>query len=205
MKKFYLVILLGFFACNLFSAPLYRAGADSIRTEDFYRWEPTVAGVFSSANVADVRGDSGPKNSGGFGLRGIYNVRPWIGLGAEGVIFAEKSFALVDKYRAERLGAVIKFNLSPDTSPRVYLVLGTGVTRHRFSFGKTPATAHWSKRKADVPYVQVGLGAEIDIWKTWFAGAEINALYNTKTELPPYYRLEARWEKLLHLRTGVRF
>ena len=205
MKKI-MVLLFLFLPVTLCAAPLYRAGAHKNAADDFSRWEVSADGVLSSAEVSDVRGQNALNGTGGLGLRGVYSVRPWLGLGAEGAYFPARSFGpFVDAYQTARIGTVAKLSLSPDTSPRVYFILGAGVSRHRFTFRKTPATAHWKTRRTDIPYVQAGLGLEVTVWKGWFAGLEGNMLYNTKTALTPYYRLGARWEKTLRLRAGVRF
>jgi len=205
MKKFCLVVLLCFGVYPLLAAPLYRAGDPLPREDDFYRWEVSADGVLSSQQVCDILCQTTLDGAGGFGLRGIYNVRPWLGLGAEGTYFPAQSFGLADKYSVTRAGGMVKFNLSPETSPRAYLLLGAGASRHRFSFRRTPATLHWKKRQTTIAYIQMGIGLETDVWKSVFAGIEGNLLYNRHTSLTPYYRLNKRWDTIIRLRFGARF
>jgi len=206
MKKFYFILFL--FACvgNLFSAPLYRAGETKSPATDFYRWEVGADYIYSFMGLKDRFGSNALRGAQGVGVRALYNLTPYIGVGAEGSHFFGQSFGnFVSKYEQDRAGVLLKLTLSPDVSPRVYGVFGIGKSRHRFVYRKTPATLHWKNGTSSATYLQAGLGAETDIWKNFFIGAEGDFNYHPTTSLNFYYRLKRKWAFSGRLRIGVRF
>lgn len=206
MKKFYLLLFLVACAGNLFPAPLYRAGETKSPAADFYRWEVGADYVYASAQLEDKYGSAALRAVQGIGLRALYSLTPYIGVGAEGEHFFAQSFGnFVSKYEQDRAGILLKLTLSPDVSPRVYGVLGIGKSRHRFAYRKTPATLFWKNGTSSATYLQAGLGVETDIWKNCFIGAEGDFNYSPTTSLNFYYRLKRKWAFSGRLRLGVRF
>ena len=205
MKKL-LTLLFVFGLTPLWGAPLYRAGQSKAHLPDFDRWELAAHGAVSSVSLTDFTGSNTLNGAKGVGLGGLYYLRPWLGVGAEGTYLLKQELPpFVEKYQALRGGLAAKFILSPDTLPRVYAVLGAGKTEYRLAYTKVPATAHWKRTAKRINYVRLGLGLETDLRKGFFIGIEAGALYNCATRLSTYYTLEKRWEFDGRFRAGVRF
>lgn len=165
-----------------------------------HRWE-TSADVFaSSSSVRELSGISPIRAEWGFGARALYALSPWASVGAEGAVSrSQDSDPLVSGYRFVRMGAAIKFTLTPNTTPRTYVLLGAGVTRRKIQY------LGMEDIKADSPYLAFGLGVETDLTDGWFIGMEGRAVYDFKRDFGAYFYLKHPWTAALLLRTGCRF
>ena len=145
----------------------------------------------------------------GMGLRALWTPLTWMSIGVEMDRFGKKSMpeAFVSSYKTNRVGAVIKFTLSPDTAPRVYALVGYGRTSHRIAYDHSSViTATWpGQEKKNIRYWMLGLGLETDVWKNVFVGIEGNVLRHQTTQLMRYYQTHSKTETALRLRAGVHF
>lgn len=200
------MLFLFVYAVNLSAAPLYRAGETNVKEQDFLRWEVSAGGVFSSLSLQDAYGQNVQNGAKGFNLRALYVLSPYIGVGIEGTHFSSRNIATwIDKYQTDRVGALVKFSLAPEVSPRVYALLGAGISRYRLEYRKSAPTLHWKNTNTHIPYALFALGLEKDFWRSCFIGLEGNLAYHKRTHISTYYRLEKRWETAAHIRAGVRF
>ena len=190
------------FATSFCFSQAYRAG-ESTASGSFSRWEVAAGWSASTGEVSLKNGAASLDGQHGFYGRVLY--APWkkIALGAEGTLFSDKSIEpIVRKYNAKRVGVLLKYLITPDTNPRVYLLLGGGITRHRFNF-VSPYRGNDHTRT--VSYAMMGAGIETSVWKHLFASVEGRGIYNTKDDLNLFYHLSKRWEMEGKILLGVRF
>lgn len=199
--KFFLLAFCLLATCFCFSQT-YRAG-EGAAPVSFPHWEVAAGWSASTGEVSLKNGSSSLDGQHGLSVRALY--APWkrISLGAEGTLFSDKAIdPIVHKYNAKRVGVLLKYLITPDTNPRVYLLAGGGTTLHHFSF-VSPYRGHNHTRT--IPYTMMGVGVEASVWKNLFAAVEGRAIYNTKDDLNLFYHLPKRWEMEGKVLIGVRF
>ncbi len=188
------------------AAPIYRAGQTSSSWTSLLHGEVSVDYTFSSLKLEDYLGEYSSDRLQGIGGRALWTPLPWLGVGAEGTLFGETDLkeAMVNSYKASRLGAVAKFTLTPDTNPRFYLLAGLGRTTHELNFRRWIGNT-WPSVKKSISYWMLGLGVEVSVWQTCFVAAEGSILFNDSTQLWRYHQIADRREMDVRLRAGVRF
>lgn len=159
-----------------------------------------------SLKLQDYLEESSSSALRGMNGRALWSPLPWLALGAEYTRFFQTDLtaALVDTYRVNRMGGIIKLTLAPNTLPRLYLLAGYGRTVHKLNFARLPGM-QWSPIRKDIPYWLAGLGIEMDVWECVFAGLEGNILWNNNRRLGPYHQTSSKVDTSLQLRMGVRF
>ena len=135
----------------------------------------------------------------GFSARGLYAFSSWLAAGLEGGISERENFPTQNTYRHIYYGGVTKWILTPQTKPRVYLLLGGGIDRRKLSYA-----GNWA-HTVSKPYLTAGTGVELDISSRIYVGLEGQARYNTARTLDAFTALNRRWETVLGVRGGVRF
>ena len=205
MKQFLLssvFLLFGFSAsfCQIYRAQEYNTDKDDAARSAASRWEISAALQASTLEMRDFVGQKLTQGEIGASVRMLYFVAPWIALGAEGAFAsAGKRDDLLDIYKSYRLEGLSKLSLTPNTSPRSYLVLGGGVSYREVAYLNV-----WDE-KASLPYLMFGWGLETDICGNWFGGLELRGVYHLKDIQSDYFYLPHRWEGQMQLRVGLRF
>ncbi|MBP5430098.1 MAG: hypothetical protein J6Y25_04385 [Elusimicrobiaceae bacterium] len=186
--------------------PIYRAGQTSSSWTSLLHGEVSVDYTFSSLKLEDYLEEYSSDRLHGFGGRALWTPLPWLGAGIEGTLFGKTDLqeAMVNSYKASRVGAVVKLTLTPDTNPRFYLLVGLGRTTHELNFRRWIGNS-WPTVKKSIPYWALGLGVETTIWKNFFMGVEGNILWNQSTQLWRYHKIADHSEISLRIRGGVRF
>ena len=193
------------------SAPLYRAGETSLAISSLLHGEISADYQFSSQKMKTERGDQTTSALKGWNARALWTPLPWLSVGAEMGQSADQELraAFVSSYESRRIGGIIKLTLSPNTTPRVYLLAGYGKTSHRLNYDHSVnpiALSTWpGSEKKTVPYWMIGVGMEMDVWKALFLGIEGNLLRHQSTQLPRFYKVDSRIETALRVRVGVKF
>lgn len=117
--------------------------------------------------------------------------------------------AMVDPYKTDRIAGLVKLTLTPNTSPRLYILGGYGRTSHHIHYDHSIdpiGLQKWpSSEKKNIPYWMAGVGIEIDVWKTVFIGMEGNLLRHQSTTLPRLYKTNSKTETAFRIRAGVHF
>lgn len=162
-------------------------------------WDVSLSVYRSPMHVVDPVQEDLFAGETGLSARGLYRFSDWLAGGMEGGISRRKDFPLQNTYRHLYYGAVTKWIVTPQTQPRVYLLLGGGISRRKLSYAGM--WAHSVRAK----YVTAGIGTEVDIWKSGYIGLETQARYNTHRTLDNFTALERRLEVILGLRAGLRF
>ena len=191
------------------AAPQYRAGQSSSSLYGWLHGEVSADYQFSSQKMELTNQDLATSTLHGMGLRALWAPLTWLSVGVEMGRFGKKSMpeAFVSSYKTNRMGAVIKFTLSPDTAPRIYALAGFGKTFHQIEYDHSSViTATWpGQEKKNIRYWMAGLGLETDVWKDVFVGIEGNVLRHQTTQLMRYYQTNSKTETMLRLRAGVHF
>jgi len=201
--------ILGGVALPALSAPEYRAGQSPSNVYSLLHGEISVAYQLSSQKMETEEEDLDTSALKGWDVRVLWAPLPWLSVGAEMTQFGDEKMkqAFVSSYEKNRLAGLVKFTLSPNTTPRVYVLAGYGRTAHQLNYDhSTVATLTWpGGEKKNIPYWMAGLGVEADVWKMVFVGLEGNILRHQTTELPRYYKTDSKTETALRVRAGVRF
>ena len=83
----------------------------------------------------------------------------------------KKSHPAVKEYKVNQWAGIAKLTLSPNTTPRFYVLAGAGKSTHKMTW--TQAPFNWrSPVDKSIPFWTVGLGLEADVWKMIFVGVE---------------------------------
>ncbi len=188
-----------------FGAPVYRAGEKVPSARSIWHGEVSAGYVLSSHQLENkVDGDKTSRLHGGE-VRALWAPLSWLAVGAEmNRLGNEKLAPFVKEYKVGRVAGIVKFTLSPDTTPRFYLLAGLGKSEHKLTYDRSLPIYGKSVEK-DFSFWTVGLGIEANVWKFVFVGAEGTLTHYNKTQLTEFYVLSSKMETALHLRAGVRF
>lgn len=210
MKLLAGVFSVGLFLCgtSVFGAPMYRAGENSSSARSLLHGEISGGYVFSSNRVAYVTEEDSSSRLQGVEVRALWSPLSWLSVGAEmDRLGDEKLSPMIKAYRVNRQTGLIKLTLTPNTTPRFYLIGGYGKSEHKltyedFYFGtrnKRPAITK------DLHYWTVGLGVEADVWKCLFVGIEGNWVRYNDNQLSAIFKMSSRVETDVRVRVGLRF
>lgn len=212
MKHLAWAVLLLWGSCvPALASPVYRAGESSSDISSWLHGEISADYQFSSQKLETKLIDQSGSALKGWNVRALWTPLPWLSVGAEMTQFADENFreAFVSPYESHRIGGLVKLTLSPNTTPRVYLLAGYGKTFHKLNYDHSInpiAMQTWpASEKKDISYWMVGLGVEVDVWKTVFVGGEGNLLRHQATKLALFYKTDSQIETVLRVRAGVRF
>ena len=162
-----------------------------------------MRGNYDSEEISLKNGSTSTSGQHGVTLRGLYSVSRYFAVGLEGTLFSSQKIApLIHKYYAAEGGIRVQYHLTPDTHPRVYLTTAVGETFYKFSY-VSPYQDYKNTKK--IPYLSLGAGLDVSLWKNLFAAVEAQAVYHTKTNLDLFYELSKRWEAQGRIVVGMRF
>ena len=191
------------------SAPQYRAGESSTGMYSLLHGEIAAAYQISSQKMETESEDLDTSALKGWNVRALWTPLSWLSVGAEMTRFEDEKLkpAFVSSYETNRIAGLVKFTLSPNTSPRVYVLAGYGRTEHQLNYDHASIDMlRWpAHEKKNIPYWMAGLGVEMNVWKIVLVGVEGNILRHQTTELPRYYKTNSKTETALRVLLGVRF
>lgn len=212
MKRLaWVFFILGGISLPALSAPQYRAGEDPSAVYSLLHGEISAAYQLSSQKMETKEEDVSTSALKGWDVRALWTPLPWLSVGAEMTRFGDEKLksAFVSSYESNRMTGLVKLTLSPNTTPRVYVLAGYGRTQHQLNYDHA---AHpidlqsWpGSEKKTIPYWMAGLGVEMNVWKVVFVGLEGNILRHQTTTLPRFYKTNSKIETALRVRVGVRF
>ena len=180
---------------------IYHAGSSVPATrEKTANWDISLGGYLTYTQVVDPAGEVLFSREKSLNARGLYYVTPWLAAGVEGAWAQHRNFPTQNTYHHKRYGLVTKWVLTPQTTPRVYLLAGGGTSRREISY-----TSGWWREQIKKPYWTIGGGLEMGIGRWGYLGLETQALYNEHRKLDAFSALNNRWEIEVGLRAGVRF
>lgn len=117
---------------------------------------------------------------------------PWLMLGGEySQSFTRPEKATLHDLDLKEAGGMIKINLTPDTFPRQYIILGTGYK----CWGYTPYLGE--KQTGHTPYYRFAFGTEGEFWDFLIIGAQWRASYVPSKEMGLYMVRASKWENTL--------
>lgn len=201
MKSFRTMIALGI-VCLPWTClgQIYQAGQSSVNTaRSAAAWDISLGVYRSNIELVDPVQETLVSKEMGASLRGLYIFSSWFSAGGEGGISRRENFPATNTYRHSYYGAVTKWILTPQTKPRVYLLLGGGRSQRKLSY-----VGNWA-HTISKPYATAGTGVELDIGSWGYLGLEVQARYNTNRKLDAFTALAHRLETVLGVRGGVRF
>ena len=200
MKKWQALFLISFFSLFPLHAQESQAAEKSAPLAKLHRVEFSVAGVRSLARLQDGGGHIQLSHQDGFSGRALVALSPWFSLGAQGEwLNKEKDIPAVAAYKVHRYGAVLKFTLTPDTQPQVYLLAGAGKTKREFEY------SYPLHETSSTGYVLAAVGVEAAVWRGVFVAAEGSALYNKHAHYGNFFKLTHRVEPQISIRAGIKF
>lgn len=191
------------------AGPVYRAGQSSSVVNSLLHGELSADYQFSSQKMKLLTGEDETSALKGWNVRALWAPLSWLAVGAEMTRFNDEDLKnfFVSSYKSNRVGGVVKFTLSPNTSPRLYALAGYGRTMHQLNYDHSSIlTRMWPGHdKKNISYWMVGLGLELDVWRSVFVGGEGNILFHQSRDLARYYKLDSKTETELRVRVGVHF
>ncbi len=203
------MFILGFCICNTpaFSGPMYRAGETTSVGHSLLHGELSAGYLFTSNRIKYVTGEDESSRLRGADVRAMWSPLPWLAVGVElDKLGDEKLAPMIKSYQVKRQEGVIKLTLSPNTTPRFYIIGGYGKSKHKIQYDHSffpvrlepSVTKNWN-------YWRVGIGLEADVWKWFFVAAEGNYIHYAHRELTQLFKIDPRTETNLRLRVGLRF
>ncbi len=192
------------------SAPLYRAGQSS-SLSSLLHGEVSADYQFTSQKMETKLDNLETSSLKGWNVRALWTPLAWLSVGAEMTRFGDEEIkeAFVSSYETDRIAGLVKLTLSPNTSPRVYVLGGYGRTNHQLKYDHSSMiTRKWpANEKKSISYWMIGVGVEVDVWHGVFVGAEGNYLRHQTTALahPHFYKTASKSETQVRVRAGVRF
>ena len=119
----------------VWGTPIYRAGEKTSTSRSWLHGEISAGYLFSSNQVEYVSAEDASSRLNGAELRALWSPLPWLALGAEfEKLGNEKLSPMIEKYAVDRLGGIVKLTLSPNTTPRFYLIGSYGKSKHRLKY-----------------------------------------------------------------------
>ena len=207
-------LLAGVFAVSLlvlhvsaFGGPIYRAGQKVSASRSVWHGELSAGYMFSSHKLEYVTEEDSSSRLRGGEVRALWAPLSWLAVGAEfSKLGGEKFPPVIETYKISRLAGILKLTLSPNTTPRVYLVGGFGHSKHKLIYDHSYFPVRkYSPVTVGMSFWVAGLGIEVDVWKGIFVGAEGNVVYYSKGQLSEIFKMSSRTETNLRVRGGVRF
>ena len=202
------------FVCGMsmpvLSAPLYRAGEAGGELPPWLHGEVSADYQFSSQKMETKQEDATTSSLHGWNVRALWTPLSWLSVGAEMGKFGDKELkeVFISSYETSRWAGIVKLTLSPNTSPRVYVVAGYGQMQHQLNYDHAAdplAWRHWpASEKKSTSFWMAGLGVEVTVWKMLFVGMEGNLLRHQTMQLARIYKTNSKIETVLRLRAGVR-
>lgn len=196
------VLLIG--TTEIGAAPLYQAGEKGSVSRSLLHGEISAGYVLSSHKIEYTTGEDASPRLKGAEMRALWTPLPWLSVGADfEKLGNEKLSPLVKQYGVRRWAGIVKLTLSPNTSPRLYLIGGYGKSKHEIKYDFQarwfpPVTQRWT-------YWMLGLGLETNVWKGIFVAGEGSWIHYNNDCLTSFFKISSRTEMDLRLRMGLRF
>ncbi|WP_458401758.1 hypothetical protein [Candidatus Avelusimicrobium sp.] len=137
------------------------------------KWEVAAAGAMSYGKLSDAMGYTASRRMVGGNMQGFF--RPWDTL-AVGVEWSRQeskdtAWPVLEYIEKESVSALVKYTLTPDTTPKLYLILSGGKVRNRTKYGS-------ASNLNDSSYgVGGGVLLEIPLYNALKMGAEYRLNY----------------------------
>ena len=196
-------------SCAVMAGPVYRAGQSPTKGISLLHGELSGGYLFSSQKMQLVTQEDATAALKGWNVRALWAPLSWLAVGAEMTRFNDENLKeyFVSSYKTNRVGALVKFTFTPNTSPRVYAIAGYGHTTHQLNYDHSSIiTRTWPGHdKKNTTYWMAGLGLEVDVWRGLFVGGEGNIVFHSSKNLARYYKMDASVERTIQVRVGVRF
>lgn len=198
MKKIILSLCVAFIPLGV-CGQVYHAGETVAADSSVSRWEVSAGVLRSNYQVRDRTGERMFKGEDALSVRAVYYPVRWLGIGVEGTWFDKENFVGDNSYKDTRYQLLTKWILTPDTRPHLYLLVGAGQRTQKVSY------AHLLNHTKHNGYGLAALGVEVEITHGWFVAAEGQLTYFPHKEIDNFLRTNKNTERLLSVRTGVRF
>jgi len=199
MKKFLCLLFVGLCTPLTFAQTVYHVGSATEAPTTFDRWEISAGLIGTSRTISPQRGnETFFSHQHGTSLRALYYAAPWLAFGLEGTDFRTRHTSEISRFRTRQIQALVKFTLTPNTQPAVYVLAGAGRNYHSFDY-----TFNWSET-AHTSYLFNGIGMELRVYKTIFTAAEWDVLYHLHTRMGSFCHGN-RHEQVIAGRVGIRF
>ena len=118
------LVIFYFLLTNICFGQLYHAGTGEV-VQPRPHWEVALGWSASSGEISLKNGSTSSNGQHGLMGRVMYIPVQSLSLGVEGIVFSDQKISpLVDKYSAQRFGILASYNLTPDTNPHVYTLVG---------------------------------------------------------------------------------
>lgn len=188
-------------------APVYRAGEKVSSARSIWHGEVSGGYIFSSYQLENTVEADKTSRLQGANVRALWAPLSWLAVGAEmNHLGSEKLKPAIEEYKVNQVAGIVKLTLSPNTTPRFYMLAGVGKSTHKMTYDRTflPFSLRPPVEK-DFSFWTVGLGVEADVWKMVFVGIEGTLTRYNKTQLTDWYSLSSKTQTALVVRAGVRF
>ena len=137
------------------------------------KWEISAAGAMSFRKLSDALGYTASRRMVGGSVQAFYRPLPHLALGVEWGQQESKDSAwpVLEYIEKESVSALVKYSITPDTTPKLYLLVSGGKVRNRAKYGNVP-------NLNDSSYVLGGgLALEIPLYKALKIGGEYRLNY----------------------------
>ena len=196
------------FVCvTAFGAPIYRAGEPVSAGRSVWHGELSGSYLFSSHRLENMVESERASRLQGVNGRALWAPRSWLAVGAEMThLGSAKLEPAVESYKVNQVAGIVKLTLSPNTTPRFYVLAGWGKSTHKLMYDRSYLP--FRKREPvekDFNFWTVGLGVEADVWKIVFVGVEGTLTHYNKTQLTDFYAISSKTQTSLAMRVGLRF
>ncbi len=192
---------------TVFSAPIYRAGEPVSTVRSIWHGELSGGYLFSSHRLENTVESEKSSRLQGLNGRALWAPLSWLAVGAEMTrLGSEKLAPAIKSYEVNQVAGIVKLTLSPNTTPRFYVLAGWGKSEHKLTYDRSYLP--FRKRapvEKDFHFWTVGLGVEADVWKIVFVGVEGNLTHYNKTRLTDFYAISSKTQTSLAVRAGLRF
>ena len=196
-----------FTGVTVFGAPIYRAGESVSTGRSVWHGEISGGYLFSSHQLENTVEADKTSRLHGVNGRALWAPLSWLAVGAEmNYLGDEKLEPAVKEYKVNQMEGIIKLTLSPDTTPRFYVLAGMGKSDHKLTYDRSYGP--FMKRlpvEKKFDFWTVGVGIEADVWKIIFVGIEGMVTRYKKTQLTEFYAFSSKTQTSLAGRVGVRF
>ncbi len=190
-----------------FGAPVYRAGDKVSSARFIWHGELSAGYVLSSHQLENTIEADKTSRLQGAQVRALWAPLSWLAVGMEATHLGEEKLApAIKEYKANQVAGIVKLTLSPNTTPRFYVLAGVGKSEHKITYDHSyPPFMKRAPVKKDISFWTVGLGVEADVWKFIFVGVEGTLTHYSKTRLTDIYAFSSKTQTALQLRAGLRF
>ena len=137
-------------------------------------WEAEAGPVFSVGNIQDGEGGVLSRNMAGTQVRLLKRIseRFWAGAEGQWLTAVDRETEFLEEISKYSVSAVIKYNLTPQTHPALYVLFGGGVVFNRASFPLA-----FEDMDGSGAIWMAGFGTEFSLGRRWKVGGEFRISY----------------------------